>query len=159
MGSSAATGLAVAAGVLVVATVIGLWWRRWDGRVRVIGPDTGGGEAQRDLIARPELIALGVDPDVSATLLQFSSTSCAPCRVARRVCAALAATRDGVAHVELDAESHLESVRSLGVWRTPTVLVLDSGSRIRYRVTGAPGSVALAEAVDALLPADAAAAR
>jgi hypothetical protein len=157
MGSSALSGLAVAVGVLAVATLVGLWWRRRDGRVRVIGPAAGEPEAGRDLIARPELIALGVDPDAPATLVQFSSNFCAPCRVARRVCAEIASARDGVAHVELDAEGHLETVRSLGVWRTPTVLVLDPAGRIRYRVTGAPGSAALAEAVDAVLPSGAAA--
>ncbi len=45
---------------------------------------------------------------------------------------------DGVAHVELDAEAHLELVRRLNVVRTPTVLVLDGAGRVVRRATGAP---------------------
>ena len=45
---------------------------------------------------------------------------------------------DGVAHVEVDAESHLDLVRRLDVRRTPTVLVLDSAGLVRVRAAGAP---------------------
>jgi hypothetical protein len=44
----------------------------------------------------------------------------------------------GVAHVEVDAEHHLDLVRALGVVRTPTTLVLDSDGRELTRATGAP---------------------
>ena len=68
------------------------------------------------------LAALGVGP-AQATLLQFSSAFCAPCRALRRVSSEVAAMVTGVQHVEVDAESHLEAVRALGIWRTPTLLV------------------------------------
>jgi hypothetical protein len=45
---------------------------------------------------------------------------------------------DGVGHVEIDAESHLDLVRRLAVRRTPTVLVLDADGQVRNRATGAP---------------------
>ena len=45
---------------------------------------------------------------------------------------------DGVAHYEIDAESHLELVRRLDVRRTPTTLVLDADGTIRRRATGQP---------------------
>jgi hypothetical protein len=45
---------------------------------------------------------------------------------------------DGVAHVEIDAESHLDLVRSLGIRRTPTVLVLSPDGRITRRASGQP---------------------
>ena len=73
-----------------------------------------------------------------ATLLQFSSAFCTPCRATRVVLGDVAAMVEGVRHVEVDAESHLELVRRLDITRTPTVLVLDSGGRIRSRATGAP---------------------
>ena len=57
----------------------------------------------------------------------------------------------GVAHVEIDAESHLELVRRLDVRRTPTVLVLDAEGRVVRRASGQPRRVdviaALGEAV------------
>jgi hypothetical protein len=45
-----------------------------------------------------------------------------------------------VVHVEVDAESHLELVRRLGVRRTPTVLVLDRDAAEVQRASGAPPS-------------------
>ncbi len=76
-----------------------------------------------------------------ATLLQFSSTFCAPCRVARRVLAEVAASTPGVVHLEIDAEHHLELVRRLGVQRTPTTLVLDAEGHEVTRAAGAPTAV------------------
>ncbi len=73
-----------------------------------------------------------------ATLLQFSSAFCAPCRATRQVLAAVADQVPGVRHVEIDAEHHLELVRRLGVLRTPTTLVLDGSGRELSRAGGAP---------------------
>ena len=73
-----------------------------------------------------------------ATLVQFSSAFCAPCRATRRTLADVANVVPGVEHVEIDAEQHLELVRALGVLRTPTTLVLDAGGREITRASGAP---------------------
>ena len=73
-----------------------------------------------------------------ATLLQFSSAFCAPCRATRRVLADVASAVPGVAHVEVDAEEHLDLVRRLGVLRTPTTLVLDGAGAEVTRAAGAP---------------------
>ncbi len=81
---------------------------------------------------------LGQPLGEQATLLQFSSAFCAPCRTARAVLGDVAAMVPGVVHIEVDAESHLDLVRQLDVIRTPTVLVLDATGRIRTRATGAP---------------------
>jgi thiol-disulfide isomerase/thioredoxin len=81
---------------------------------------------------------LGVELGERATLVQFSSAFCTPCRATRVVLGDVATMVDGVAHVEIDAEAHLDLVRRLDVTRTPTVLVLDGAGRIRTRATGAP---------------------
>jgi thiol-disulfide isomerase/thioredoxin len=73
-----------------------------------------------------------------ATLLQFSSAFCAPCRTTRHVLADVAERTTGVVHVEIDAEHHLDLVRRLGIMRTPTTLVLDARGLERVRATGAP---------------------
>lgn len=97
------------------------------------------------------LAALGV-PAAPATLLQFSTAFCAPCRAVRRVSAEVAALLPGVRHVEVDAESHLDEVRALGIWRTPTLLVLDADGRVIKRATGVPTKPHLIAAVADLLP-------
>ena len=73
-----------------------------------------------------------------ATLLQFSSAFCAPCRATRRTLSEVAELVPGVEHLEVDAEHHLELVRALGILRTPTTLVLDGAGREVTRASGAP---------------------
>lgn len=73
-----------------------------------------------------------------ATLVQFSSAFCQPCRATRRTLADVSAMVEGVAHIEVDAEEHLALVRDLGIRGTPTVLVLDAGGRVVRRASGQP---------------------
>ena len=73
-----------------------------------------------------------------ATLLQFSSAFCAPCRATRRVLADVADATPGITHIDVDAEHHLDVVRRLGVLRTPTTLVLDAHGRELGRASGVP---------------------
>ncbi|PDP87934.1 thiol reductase thioredoxin [Glycomyces fuscus] len=73
-----------------------------------------------------------------ATLVQFSTAFCQPCRATRRVLDEVAGMVDGVAHVEVDAESRLDLVRRLDVTATPTVLVLDASGRVVRRAAGQP---------------------
>ncbi|MER6497977.1 thioredoxin family protein [Streptomyces sp. NPDC001455] len=84
---------------------------------------------------------LGAELGERATLVQFSTAFCQPCRATRRVLAEVARMVDGVAHVEVDAEARLALVRELGITRTPTVLVLDAGGRIVRRAVGQPRTV------------------
>jgi thiol-disulfide isomerase/thioredoxin len=125
--SSALTGLVVGFVVVLAATAFGLVRRARDGRLRA----TDG--------QHPEVLtALGVEPGTPVTLLQFSSAFCAPCRTTARLCADVASRVDGVRHVEVDAESHLDAVRALGVTRTPTLLVVDAAGRVVRRAAGQP---------------------
>ncbi len=73
-----------------------------------------------------------------ATLLQFSSAFCAPCRATRRILGEVAGMTEGVTHIEIDAEARLDLVRELNVLRTPTVLVLAGDGRIVRRASGQP---------------------
>jgi len=122
------TGLWIAIVVLAAATAFGLVRRRRDGALRSTG--TGG-----DMI---EAADLGRPLGERATLLQFSSAFCAPCRATKRVLGEVAEMVEGVAHVEIDAEHNLDLVRRLGVMRTPTVFVLDSAGKIVQRAAGQP---------------------
>ncbi|MGY0022105.1 TlpA family protein disulfide reductase [Streptomyces sp. cg35] len=81
---------------------------------------------------------LGEELGERATLVQFSSAFCAPCRATRRVLAEVAAMVPGVSHIEIDAEAELGLVRRTGVVKTPTVLVLDARGREVRRAAGQP---------------------
>ena len=91
--------------------------------------------AQRELLTPDDL---GATLGERATLVQFSSAFCQPCRATRRVLVEVAGGVDGVAHIEIDAEDNLELVRRLDVRRTPTVLVLDAAGGIVRRASGQP---------------------
>ncbi|MGW1668364.1 TlpA family protein disulfide reductase [Streptomyces sp. NPDC002324] len=123
------TGLVVCGLVLGLASVYGVLHRRRSGRVRVRG---------RDGDKRLDAAELGEGLGERATLVQFSSAFCAPCRATRRVLTEVAGMVPGVAHVEIDAEEHLDLVRRLDILKTPTVLVLDAEGRIVRRATGQP---------------------
>ncbi|MEU6089909.1 thioredoxin family protein [Streptomyces sp. NPDC047085] len=115
---------------------------RRSGRTRVRGRNDG---------RRLGAVDLGGELGERATLVQFSSAFCAPCRATRRVLGEVAAMVPGVAHVEIDAEARLDLVRELEILRTPTVLVLDATGRVVRRATGQPRKAdviaALGEAV------------
>ncbi|MER8047965.1 thioredoxin family protein [Streptomyces sp. NPDC094032] len=81
---------------------------------------------------------LGAQLGERATLVQFSTAFCQPCRATRRTLAEVAAMVEGVGHIEIDAEERLDLVRELGIVRTPTVLVLDRDGRIVRRAAGQP---------------------
>ena len=83
-----------------------------------------------------------------ATLLQFSSAFCAPCRATRRILADIADALEGVQHVEIDAEAHLDLVRRLGIRSTPTTLVLDGGGNEVVRASGQPRKEQVLAALD-----------
>ncbi|MEU4167329.1 thioredoxin family protein [Streptomyces sp. NPDC026665] len=123
------SGLVVCVAVLAAASVFGVLHRRRNGRVRVSGRDGG---------KRLGAAELGQALGERATLVQFSSAFCAPCRATRRVLGEVAGMVPGVSHVEIDAEDHLDLVRELGILKTPTVLVLDAGGRIVRRAAGQP---------------------
>lgn len=136
------TGVVVLLVALIAATVLGFVHRRGNGRFREIAPvvpmqssvpveET----AASDVLTSDDLRAELGD---QATLVQFSSAFCAPCRATRVLLTDIAGKVPGVRHVEIDAESRLELVRRLDIRRTPTVLVLDHTGRIAVRASGLP---------------------
>ena len=88
-----------------------------------------------------------------ATLLQFSSAFCAPCRATRTILSDVADVVPGVVHLEVDAEHHLELVRALDVLRTPTTLILDASGSEATRASGAPRKEAVLSALDGIVEA------
>ena len=115
-------------GVLAATTVAGLLWQRRQGRLRAV-------------TSTPELDVLkdlGHEPGERATLLQFSSAFCAPCRATKRILSDVAHAVPGVRHIEVDAEQHLDVVRRLNILKTPTTLVLNSRGEVTQRAAGQP---------------------
>ncbi|WP_017603137.1 TlpA family protein disulfide reductase [Nocardiopsis alkaliphila] len=95
---------------------------------------------------------IGAELGERATLVQVSSAFCQPCRATRRILADVTSMVEGVAHVEVDAESHLDLVRRLQVRGTPTVFVLDASGRIVRRAQGQPRKADVIAALGQAVP-------
>jgi thiol-disulfide isomerase/thioredoxin len=152
-------GLIALAAALVVATAIGLGLQWRAGRFRAVrsaqaspkppeafaaqavpsaGPGAGGagaGGAGAEVLTE---VDLGAPLGQQATLVQFSTAFCAPCRPTRQILAQVAQLTEGVTHVEIDAASRLDLVRRLRINSTPTVLVLGPDGAVAKRATGLP---------------------
>ena len=148
---------------LLLALLAGAVWKLTDGRMRTIripaGPETEAGAgvgvpdegrpAGAEVAGALSAEQLGQPLGERATLLQFSSAFCAPCRATRRILADVAGMTAGVRHVEIDAESRLDLVRQLNVLRTPTVLVLAGDGAIVRRASGQPRKADVIAAIGA----------
>lgn len=124
------TGIVILGVAVVVAVGFGLFRRATDGRFEPEQVSETWGHV-RDALPEESL-------GERATLVQFSSAFCAPCRTTRVVLADVAEGERGVRHLEIDAEKHLDLVRALDVRRTPTTLVLDARGHEVARAAGAP---------------------
>ncbi|GAB2764962.1 TlpA family protein disulfide reductase [Amycolatopsis magusensis] len=134
-------GIWVLLGTLVVATAAGLLLRRRDGRIKQPKPVT----------ALPAPVAGALDPGAPVTLVQLSTTFCAPCRQTRALLTHLAGKTDGLAHVDLDVTNQPEVAQHLGVLRTPTTVAYAPDGRELLRVGGVPKAADLLEALEPYL--------
>ncbi len=128
-------GLIALAAALLAATVLGVALRRRAGRFRPGSPRTPTAGAGNGALTEADL---GTRLGEQATLVQFSTAFCAPCRPTRQILVQVADMVDGVAHVEIDAAARLDLVRRLRINSTPTVLVLAPDGTIVKRATGLP---------------------
>jgi thiol-disulfide isomerase/thioredoxin len=145
-----APGVIALIAALAVAVVTGLVWRRSNGRMRSItapgGPaapaPASAARAAAASAAEPGPLITGADLGLPlgerATLVQFSTAFCAPCRPTRQLLAQVAGMVDGVSHIEIDAASRLDLARRLRISSTPTVLVLGPDGGIVRRAVGLP---------------------
>jgi thiol-disulfide isomerase/thioredoxin len=125
--------------VLVLASGYGFWHKNSRGKVVV--------KADKGLIT-PAMI--GADLGSRATLLQFSSAFCGPCRATRMLIEDVTADMGDVAHVEIDAEANLELVRKLDIRSTPTTLFINGDGHEVGRAVGAPKRDQVLSAISAI---------
>jgi thiol-disulfide isomerase/thioredoxin len=115
--------------VLVSATGYGLWYRRTRGEFR-----------KKKTVNGPKLTAaiVGTELGARATMVQFSSAFCTPCRATKVLLEDMVKTMTDVHYAHIDAESHLELVRELNILSTPTTLFLNHAGVEVGRAMGTP---------------------
>ncbi|WP_144714268.1 thioredoxin family protein [Curtobacterium pusillum] len=137
--------VAVLVGVLALATVLGMLLRARTGRARTGRTSTRGVAADTADLAPAE--AFGT----AATLVQFSTPTCARCPATRRQLDAVASATPGVTRLEIDLAERPELARRFAVMQTPTVLLLDRDRTVRTRFGGPPRPADLTAALDTVL--------
>ncbi len=129
-GSMDAAAVAIVlASLVLAATLLGVLHRATQGRARTIS-------ARWNTDARIVSIE-GVALGARATLLQFSTEVCTPCKSTARVLDDLAARTESVTHVDLDVTHRPDLASRYRVMQTPTTLILDSDGAVRARIGGA----------------------
>ena len=115
--------------VLVLATGFGLWYQRTRGEFR-----------KKKTVNGPKLTAaiVGTELGSRATMVQFSSAFCAPCRATKVLLEDMVKAMPDVRYAHVDAESHLELVRELDIRSTPTTLFLNHAGVEVGRAMGTP---------------------
>jgi thiol-disulfide isomerase/thioredoxin len=137
--------VAVLVGVLALATLLGLLLRAKTGRARTT---TAPGDASTVADLAPPT-AFGT----RATLVQFSTPTCARCPATARHLDSVAARHDGVTRLEIDLAERPGLASRFNVLQTPTVLLVDGSGTVRTRFGGPPRPPELAAALDAVLTA------
>ncbi|MTD58082.1 thioredoxin family protein [Amycolatopsis pithecellobii] len=132
-------GIWVVLGVLLIGGIAGVVLRARNGRIRAAKP------VEREL---PAPVAAALDSDAAVTLVQISTTFCAPCRHTKAILEPLAERTEGLRHVELDVTNQPEVAQALGVLTTPTTLAFSGDGTELLRIGGVPKGPAVLEALD-----------
>ena len=127
--------------VLVAATGFGIWFQRTRGEFR-----------KKKTVNGPKLNAaiVGTELGSRATMVQFSSAFCTPCRATKVLLEDMVKTMPDVHYAHIDAESHLELVRKLDIRSTPTTLFLNGAGVEVGRAMGTPKRAQVQAAIAAI---------
>jgi len=115
--------------VLALASAYGFWWKRKQGAIRSNKAIPG---------HRLSPAVLGEALGSRATMVQFSSAFCTPCRATHALLSQMVISMADVKHIHIDAESHLELVRELDIRSTPTTLFINKDGVEVGRAAGTP---------------------
>ncbi len=137
------TGGYVLVTVLVLSAGFGIYRKLSDGRLKVeiVPPKLG-------LI---EHLHLNHQHAPQVTFLQFSSEFCQPCRVTTGILEVVTNSFPAICHIELDVLEHMDLVKTYGITRTPTTLIIDKEGTVHFRAVGVPKRVDLVNAVSDLI--------
>ena len=127
--------------MLVAATGFGIWYQRTRGEFR-----------KKKTVNGPKLTAaiVGTELGSRATMVQFSSAFCTPCRATKVLLEDMVKTMPDVHYAHIDAESHLELVRKLDIRSTPTTLFLNGAGVEVGRAMGTPKRAQVQAAIAAI---------
>ena len=139
------SGAYVLLAVLVLSAAFGIYRKVSDGKLRE--------EIVPPLQGLSEHLHLDHDHPPQVTFLQFSSEFCQPCRVTNKLLDEVTNSFPAICHIELDVVEHMDLVKTYGITRTPTTLIIDKSGTVHFRATGVPKKAELTAAVTDLVNA------
>ncbi|KGA21011.1 hypothetical protein GM51_4300 [freshwater metagenome] len=139
------SGAYVLLAVLALSVAFGVYRKVSDGRLRE--------EIVPPLQGLSEHLHLDHDHPPQVTFLQFSSEFCQPCRVTNKLLDEVTNSFPAICHIELDVVEHMDLVKTYGITRTPTTLIIDKSGTVHFRATGVPKKAELTAAVTDLVNA------
>jgi thiol-disulfide isomerase/thioredoxin len=137
------SGTYVLLAVLALSVAFGVYRKVSDGRLRE--------EIVPPLQGLTEHLHLDHDHPPQVTFLQFSSEFCQPCRVTNKLLDEVTNSFPAICHIELDVVEHMDLVKTYGITRTPTTLIIDKSGTVHFRATGVPKKAELTAAVTDLV--------
>ena len=137
------SGAYVLLAVLALSVAFGIYRKVSDGRLRE--------EIVPPLQGLSEHLHLDHDHPPQVTFLQFSSEFCQPCRVTNKLLDEVTNSFPAICHIELDVVEHMDLVKTYGITRTPTTLIIDKSGTVHFRATGVPKKSELTAAVTDLV--------
>ena len=137
------SGAYVLLAVLALSVAFGIYRKVSDGRLRE--------EIVPPLQGLSEHLHLDHDHPPQVTFLQFSSEFCQPCRVTNKLLDEVTNSFPAICHIELDVVEHMDLVKTYGITRTPTTLIIDKSGTVHFRATGVPKKAELTAAVTDLV--------
>jgi thiol-disulfide isomerase/thioredoxin len=139
------SGAYVLLAVLALSLAFGIYRKVSDGKLRE--------EIVPPLQGLTEHLHLDHDHPPQVTFLQFSSEFCQPCRVTNKLLDEVTNSFPAICHIELDVVEHMDLVKTYGITRTPTTLIIDKSGTVHFRATGVPKKAELTAAVTDLVNA------
>ena len=137
------SGAYVLLAVLALSVAFGIYRKVSDGKLRE--------EIVPPLQGLSEHLHLDHDHPPQVTFLQFSSEFCQPCRVTNKLLDEVTNSFPTICHIELDVVEHMDLVKTYGITRTPTTLIIDKSGTVHFRATGVPKKAELTAAVTDLV--------
>ena len=139
------SGAYVLLAVLALSVAFGIYRKVSDGKLRE--------EIVPPLQGLSEHLHLDHDHPPQVTFLQFSSEFCQPCRVTNKLLDEVTNSFPAICHIELDVVEHMDLVKTYGITRTPTTLIIDKSGTVHFRATGVTKKAELTAAVTDLVNA------
>lgn len=135
-------------GILALTTVFGLYWRSQQGKLKTpskIHKSVTNEELSKIIRAKSSFIVnsdLGEKHQLqlgkSATLLQFSSAFCSPCKATAHVISNIVQNMDDVVYIQVASEENLKLVEKFDIKSTPTVIFFNRDGIEVGRAVGIP---------------------